>query len=1216
MAAEDSNFDEYWWDYFFPPPPSPPPAPAVNDVLWDQFLTERPAGSNSPSESSNSDEWWDCSPFDLDPPSPSSSPPLPPPPPPPPPPPMGWEYFFPPFPTRIHDVFLSFRGEDTRASFTSHLYAALQNAGVNVFRDDDSLPRGDQITNSLIAAIEQSEISVIVFSPNYADSRWCMEELVKIMDCHRTIGQVVLPVFYGVDPSEVRRQTGEFGKKFHNLVNKLPMDPGGRWKRWREALCEAGGIAGFVVLNSRNESEAIEKVVENVTQLLDKTDLFIADNPVGVESRVQDIIQLLDNQPSNDVLLLGVWGMGGIGKTTIAKAIYNAIGRNFESRSFLANVREVWEQDAGQVHLQEQLLFDIFKKTTKIHSTESGKNILKDRLCSKRVLLVLDDVNKLDQLNALCGSREWFGSGSRIIITTRDQHILRGNRVDQVYLMEEMDESESIELFSWHAFKNASPSEDFAEISINLVEYSGGLPLALEVLGSYLFDRGVTEWKSVLEKLKRIPNDLVQKKLKISYEGLNDTEKEIFLDIACFFIGMERNDVIHILNGCELYAEIGISVLVERSLVTVDDKNKLGMHDLLRDMGREIIREKSPKEPGDRSRLWFDEDVLGVLSEQTGTNAIEGLALKLPSNNTKCFSTKSFEKMKRLRLLQFSGVQLQGDFKYLSRNLRWLCWHGFPLSFIPKHLYQGSLVSIELVNSDVKLVWKEAQMMEKLKILNLSHSQHLTHTPDFSNLPNLEKLVLRDCPSLSEVSPSIGHLNKVVLINLKDCIRLRNLPRSIYKLKSLKTLILSGCLMIDKLEEDVEQMESLTTLIADNTAITRVPYSLVRSKSIGYISLCGHEGFSRDVFPSIIWSWMSPANNLPSLVQTSAGMSSLVSLDVSNSSSHGLSSIPMDLPKLPSLWMECGSELERSRDAEIVLDALYATNSSKELELTGTTSELSNVDTSVLTECNSQVHDSGSKRVLKSLLIQMGMNCQTTSILKESILQNMTVRGSGISLLPGDNYPDWLTFNCEGSSVIFEVPHVNGRSLKTMMFVVHSSTAYDITSDGLKNVLVINCTKNTIQLYRWNTLVSFEDEEWQRVVSNIEPGNKVEVVVVFENGFTVKKTAIYLIYDEPFEKEAVHHHENDTNVGVSGDDENRFDKLFSLLPPIVRAVLTSKPFWLIGLAVILIWSRCFFNQRRRRKPILRLVDAYWQGIYSKYFKFIKVVGRVYKTSRE
>lgn len=125
----------------------------------------------------------------------------------------------------------------------------------------------------------------------------------------------------------------------------------------------------------------------------------------------------------------------------------------------------------------------------------------------------------------------------------------------------------------------------------------------------------------------------------------------------------------------------------------------------------------------------------------------------------------------------------------------------------------------------------------------------------------------------------------------------------------------------------------------------------------------------------------------------------------------------------------------------------------------------------------------------------------------------MTIDGCGF-LLPGDNYPDWLTFDSEGSSVIFEVPRVEERNLKTMICVVYSSSPNDITSDDLKNVLVINHTKTTIQLYKREALSSFENEEWQSVVSNMEPGDKVEIVLVFENSFIVMKTTIYLVYDE------------------------------------------------------------------------------------------------------
>ncbi|XP_024641856.1 disease resistance protein TAO1 [Medicago truncatula] len=360
-------------------------------------------------------------------------------------------------------------------------------------------------------------------------------------------------------------------------------------------------------------------------------------------------------------------------------------------------------------------------------------------------------------------------------------------------------------------------------------------------------------------------------------------------------------------------------------------------------------------------------------------------------------------------------------------------------------------------------------------------------------MPNLEKLVLKDCPMLSEVSPSIGDLSEILLIDLEDCVSLQSLPRSIFKLKSLKTLILSGCIMIDKLEEDIEQMESLTTLLAHKTAIKRIPFSVVRSKSIGYISLCGYEGFSRDVF--IIHSWMSPTNNHPSPFQTSDIMSSLVPLDVPHSSSQELSSISQCLPSLQSLCVECSSELQLSHDAAIILDALYATNY-KELESTTATSKVS-------------------KHSLKSLLIQIGMNCQATNILKEIILQNMDLNRSSGCLLPGDSYPNWLTFISEVSSVKFEVPQVEGRDLKTMMCIVYTSTPGNVTSSGLKNMLVKNYTKATIRLYKSEALVSFEDEEGQRLVSSIEPSNKVEVIFVFENDCIVKKTVVYLVYDEP-----------------------------------------------------------------------------------------------------
>ncbi|XP_062028217.1 disease resistance protein RUN1-like [Rosa rugosa] len=143
-----------------------------------------------------------------------------------------------------YDVFLSFRGEDTRRTFTDHLYAALVRAGVRTFRDAEGLRRGENIAEDLVEIIQGCRISLIVFSENYADSSWCLEELVQIMECRKTQRQRVFPIFYHVDPSHVRNQTGIFAHAFERHEATVHQ---GRDKiaRWRAALRGAANLAGF-----------------------------------------------------------------------------------------------------------------------------------------------------------------------------------------------------------------------------------------------------------------------------------------------------------------------------------------------------------------------------------------------------------------------------------------------------------------------------------------------------------------------------------------------------------------------------------------------------------------------------------------------------------------------------------------------------------------------------------------------------------------------------------------------------------------------------------------------------------------------------------------------------------------------------------------------------------------------------------------------------------
>ncbi|KAL7175640.1 hypothetical protein ACSBR2_029271 [Camellia fascicularis] len=267
------------------------------------------------------------------------------------------------------------------------------------------------------------------------------------------------------------------------------------------------------ILGVGHEVKFIRKIVEEFLCELKHTFLNVVVHLIRIDSRVEDI-NLMLSIGSNDVRMIGIYGLGGIGKTTIAKAVYNLIFHKFEGSCFLANVREFAGQFNSLVQLQEQLLFELLGiKNLKIDSVDRGMNLIKERLYSKRVLTVLDDLDQLSQLNSLAGHHDWFGLGSRIIITTRDEHLLTGLKVDERYMPEELNHTESLQAFNWHAFRETNPLENFAKLANDIVSYAGGLPLTLEILGSYLFGRNILEWKSPLDELQQIPHNQIQKNL-------------------------------------------------------------------------------------------------------------------------------------------------------------------------------------------------------------------------------------------------------------------------------------------------------------------------------------------------------------------------------------------------------------------------------------------------------------------------------------------------------------------------------------------------------------------------------------------------------------------------------------------------------------------------------------------------------------------------------
>ncbi|XP_062024564.1 disease resistance protein RPV1-like [Rosa rugosa] len=734
-----------------------------------------------------------------------------------------------------HDVFLSFRGEDTRYNFTDHLHINLVRRGIITFIDDN-LTRGEEISQALLQAIEGSKLSLIVFSENYASSKWCLDELVHILECRRSKNQMVWPIFYKVDPSNVRHQRGTFGEALAEHERRFKDDRTDKVVRWRAALSEAANLSGWHFWDGY-ESKFIDGIIEEISaQVIKQTPLNVAKFPVGIESRVQDMLERLDVGGS-DVRMVGIWGSGGIGKTTIAKAVYNSIANEFEDSCFLEKVRECSMPHEGLVNLQNSILFKILRGTElKVLNADQGITLLSERLRYKRILLVLDDVDQLDQLDKLAGGLDWFHSGSRVIITTRDKHLLITHQVNQIYEARSLDHHEACELFSSIAFKNKRILDDNEKHLVGtIVRYAQGLPLALVVLGSHLCGRPVHKWQAMLDGFKRNLPEGIQGILKVSYDGLEKIVKEVFLDIACFFKGWKTNDVIQILEGCDRNNPThSIEVLEEKALIN-DVYGCICMHDLLEEMGKDIVKQEST-EPGKRSRLWYHKDVQDVLTENTGTSNIEGIMIKMRTIDEIRLSPECFKEMRNLKIFINVNGRFCGKVDYYPNHLRLLDYRDCPLQSLPSDFNMKNLVQLNMPCSRISRFGEGFKSMKNLKSLNLRECRFLAQSPDLSGSPNLEFLDLSRCKRLKEVHSSVGSLEKLVRLNLENCYELERLPEKV-NWRSLKDIILHYCLRLESFPEIVGEMKYMTSLSLSNTGIKALPSSIGYLINLQWLSL-------------------------------------------------------------------------------------------------------------------------------------------------------------------------------------------------------------------------------------------------------------------------------------------------------------------------------------------------------------------------------------------
>ncbi|XP_056163594.1 TMV resistance protein N-like [Syzygium oleosum] len=425
------------------------------------------------------------------------------------------------------------------------------------------------------------------------------------------------------------------------------------------------------------------------------------------------------------------------------------------------------------------------------------------------------------------------------MVTTRDSHLLTYLGIDQdhVYEVRELNDIDARELFCKHAF----PIHQKFKIKTNLVDsvldHAKGLPLALEVLGSFLRGRREYEWESALDEISTAPKKGINDVLKISYDGLEPKVKEIFLHIACFFKGRDSEYVKKVLESCDFKAVIGLQILIERSLIRIETKD-IQMHDLIQLMGMDIVNQES-NDPTRRTRLWLYDDVVDVLSSDMENCAVKAIVLEPPEPTEICIGPDTFTKMRSLRLLILRNVHnsFQGSV-CLPNELRWFQWAGCAPRIPEFSSGRKKLVGLDMSNCSITKVPNQFKGFQTLKYLNVSECESLVRMPDLSCTPNLEELDLRNCKNLVEAHKSIAYHCKLQELNFQGCSELSVFPNEL-KSKNLRTLNLKECTKFERFPDIPHKLEALKELYLERTAIKGLPASIenlvsLKTMDVGY----------------------------------------------------------------------------------------------------------------------------------------------------------------------------------------------------------------------------------------------------------------------------------------------------------------------------------------------------------------------------------------------